>query len=164
MIKLYHFKDDGKIPNSKYPLVIYKSVLPKDASMIEKIFESHRWSNSWRDGIYSYHHFHSIAHEVLGVYQGSALLHLGGEKGQRVQVNMGDVIIIPAGVGHKCLESTDDFKVVGAYAGGRDWDIMKGLPEEREAALKNIKNVPEPEMDPFSGEQVGIVVYWNLKK
>jgi uncharacterized protein YjlB len=49
------FKDDGKIPNSKFPLLIYKNVYSEekaDPEYIKSHFESHNWSNSWNNGVY----------------------------------------------------------------------------------------------------------------
>src|SRR5690606_28246148 len=145
----YQFKDDGRIPNSKLPLLIYRGVLSdkEDASKVIDVFEANNWTNSWDNGIYSYHHYHSTSHEVLGVYAGSALLHLGGESGERLRVKAGDVIIIPAGVGHKKLEASNDFAVVGAYPEGRDWDVLKGNPGERPRADENIAGLPIPKSD-----------------
>ena len=79
-------KDDGTFPNNeKRPLLLYQGALdlPADdpASIIEAVFAANGWVGSWRDGIYSYHHYHSTAHEVLGVYSGSARVQLGGEQG-----------------------------------------------------------------------------------
>src|SRR5690554_2719722 len=100
--KIYIFQDDGEIPNSKYPLIIYKNAFTqreeKGAEWLEEKFSTHNWTNSWRNGVYDYHHYHSITHEVLGVYSGHALLHLGGEKGEKIEVEAGDIIVIPAGV------------------------------------------------------------------
>ncbi|WP_250123845.1 cupin domain-containing protein [Chroococcidiopsis sp. CCMEE 29] len=62
------------------------------------------------------HHYHSTAHEVLGISRGKAAVRLGGDaRGQTFEVRAGDVIIIPAGVAHKNLDSSSDFLVVGAY-------------------------------------------------
>lgn len=77
-----YFKDDGMIPNSKFPLLIYRNVFTegdkKGAAWLEKLFASNNWTNSWRNGIFSYHHYHSTSHEALGIYSGNALVHLGG--------------------------------------------------------------------------------------
>ena len=159
-----HFKDDGLIPNIQYPLILYKNVFTargnKGAEWLEATFRRNDWTNSWRNGIYSFHHYHSTSHEVLGIYSGNALVHLGGEAGEKVNVEAGDVIIIPAGVGHKNLGS-EGLGVVGAYPEGRSWDLMKGKPGERPQADKNIAALPIPESDPLLGKDKGIVEVWR---
>lgn len=159
------FNDDGAIPNSKYPLLVYRQTFgakgPAGALWLEEHFAANNWTNSWRNGVFSYHHYHSTSHEVLGIYSGSALLHLGGEKGQKVRVQAGNIIVIPAGVGHKKLESSADFGVVGAYPGGRSYDILRGQPGDRPQADKNIAAVPLPASDPFLGKQGGVVALWK---
>ncbi|RYE23931.1 MAG: cupin, partial [Sphingobacteriaceae bacterium] len=93
----HFFKDDGIIPNSKYPLLIYKKVFAErnsaGAGWLEKHFAQNNWTNSWRNGVYPFHHYHSTSHEVLGVYSGSALLFLGGEKGRKIKVEAGDILV-----------------------------------------------------------------------
>lgn len=163
--QMLHFKDDGMIPNSKYPLLHYQQAFsqngPVGADWLEQHFAKNNWTNSWRNGVYPFHHYHSTSHEVLGIYSGSALLHLGGEKGQKVEVKAGDIIVIPAGVGHKNLGSSQDFGVVGAYPDGRSWDIMRGQPGERPKADERIAALPVPSFDPFLGKQGGLVGVWK---
>jgi uncharacterized protein YjlB len=160
--KLY-FEDDGKIPNNELPLILYKDVFEArgvdGASWLERQFSSNNWTNSWRNGIYSFHHYHSTSHEVLGIYSGKALVHLGGENGQKVNIAAGDIIIIPAGVGHKNLKS-DNLGVVGAYPDGRTWDLNRGLPNERPQTDKNIAALPLPSADPLLGKNDGIRKLW----
>ncbi|HLA54823.1 MAG TPA: cupin domain-containing protein [Flavobacterium sp.] len=158
------FKDDGKIPNSHLPLLIYKNVFSEekaDADYIIHHFERHNWGNSWKDGVYDYHHYHSNTHEAMGVYSGFATILFGGENGEQVPVEEGDVIIVPAGVGHKKISASDDFKVVGAYPNGSDYDIMKGEKGERPKADENIKKVPLPDKDPVYGMMEGLVPLWK---
>src|SRR5262252_7226747 len=99
--KQWNFKDDGVFPNSPLPLLFYLRAIRTNAkgpaSTFEKRFAENDWSNSWRDGVYSFPHYHSTSHEVLGVYSGAATLRLGGEHGKDVEVEAGDVIVIPAG-------------------------------------------------------------------
>ncbi|WP_420147822.1 cupin domain-containing protein [Spirosoma sp.] len=159
------FKDDGKIPNSKYPLLLYRKAFQATGSAgalgLEEHFAANNWTNSWRNGVFTYHHYHSTTHEVLGVYSGSALLQLGGEKGEKVRVQAGDIVVIPAGVGHKKLESSADFGVVGAYPDGRNYDTLRGEPGERPQADKNIAAVPLPATDPFLGKRGGLGDFWK---
>lgn len=160
-----HFKDDGIIPNSRYPLLLYRNAFsatgPAGAAWLEQRFAANHWTNSWRNGVFPYHHYHSTSHEVLGVYSGSAQLQLGGEKGDIVRVKTGDIIVIPAGVGHKKLESSADFGVVGAYPNGRDYDTLRGEPGERPQADQNIAAVPLPKTDPLLGKAAGLVSWWK---
>jgi len=162
------FDDDGIFPNNKFPVLVYKDLgkltAVEEASNIEKIFMKNGWGNSWRNGIYDFHHYHSTAHEVLGVYSGSANVLLGGEKnGEKFYLEKGDVIIIPAGVAHKLIESSEDFAVVGAYPEGQSWDMNYGKEGERPAVDQNIKNVPYPEMDPVFGETGPLTKMWTRR-
>ncbi|MDT0690005.1 cupin domain-containing protein [Salegentibacter sp. F188] len=159
----YFFKDDGSIPNNKLPLLLYKNAFSErgksGAEWLEKRFSENNWRNSWRNGVYDYHHYHSNTHEVLGVYSGKALLQLGGEKGEKLEVTAGDVIVIPAGVGHKNLGS-EDFQIVGAYPNGMDHDMNYGKDQERPQSDKNIAEVPLPESDPVLGKDEGLPKIW----
>jgi uncharacterized protein YjlB len=103
------------------------------------------------DGIYSFHHFHSTAHEVLGIVAGFASVILGGPSGRRFEVGQGDVLVLPAGTGHCNIGSSGDLLVVGAYPNGMGWDLRRGDPAEREEVLANIEAVPLPEADPVEG-------------
>ena len=159
-----YFKDDGKIPNNKLPLLLYRNAFEArgtaGAHWLEQHFAENNWTNSWRNGIFAYHHYHSTSHEVLGLYSGTALVHLGGEQGEKVEIKAGDIIVIPAGVGHKNLES-NDLGVVGAYPDGYTWDMNRGLPGERPQADKNIAALPLPSADPLLGKHAGLKELWK---
>lgn len=163
--KQLFFKDDGEIPNNKLPLILYKNAFSqrgiRGAQWLEDKFASNHWTNSWRNGIYSFHHYHSTSHEVLGIYSGSVQVHLGGKQGEIVFIEAGDVVIIPAGVGHKNLGG-ERLGVVGAYPDGRSWDLKRGLPGERPKADQNIAELPIPAADPLLGENAGLVKIWKL--
>lgn len=98
---------------------------------------------------------------MLGVYAGHALLHMGGELGEKLNVSAGDVLVIPAGVGHKKLDASADFAVVGAYPDGRDYDILRGEAGDRPRALENIRTVPIPLLDPVWGSERGLSKIWK---
>lgn len=160
----FHFKDDGAIPNSKYPLLLYHNVIPEEQASADKWllkqFAKEHWTNAWTNGIYGFHHYHSTSHEVLGIFSGNALLHLGGEKGAQVKVEKGDIIVIPAGVGHKKIHGSN-LGVVGAYPDGRDWDLLRGISGERPEADQNIKALPIPTTDPLLGKGLGLTKIWK---
>ncbi len=159
------FPDDGSIPNNPLlPLLVYqKAIILRQgdpAAICEAVFASNGWGNSWRNGIYAFHHYHSTAHEVFAIARGQATVHLGGEQGVRLDVDAGDVIVIPAGVGHKNLGSSPDLLVVGAYPPGQRWDLCDGSPGQRRQALQNIAAVPLPLTDPVFGKQGPLNEIW----
>src|SRR5580698_348513 len=102
--RAFTFDDDGTIPNSRLPLLVYRDAVPADAAAIERMFTANRWPAAWRDGVHSFHHFHSTAHEVLGVARGEASVLFGGPNGTALTVRAGDVVVVPAGVAH-CNQS-----------------------------------------------------------
>ena len=165
-IATHVFEDDGKFPNnSNLPVLVYKGALHlhpgDDIEVIEELFKKNNWTNSWKDSVFDYDHYHSNAHEVLGVFCGTADIILGGPEGTCVELTRGDVVIIPAGVAHKNLNGSPDFLVIGAYHEGREYDMNYGKAEERNQALENIRNVPLPQTDPVFGESGGILESWK---
>jgi len=165
-VETFATSDDGVFPNNPdLPLILYHQSIalsgPAPAETVEKTFQSHGWSGVWRNGIYGVHHYHSTAHEVLGVYAGSAVVQLGGPSGVEVEVSAGDVIVIPAGVAHKRISASTDFGVVGAYPRGQEWDLCYGESGERPGADQNIKNVAAPRTDPVHGSKGPLVQHWR---
>ena len=155
------FRDDGYIPNNpKCALLYYKRAFRfgrtyEPAAIVEQTFAAHDWVQSWRNGIYPFVHYHSMTHEVLGVARGSATLRLGGNKGRTVKVSAGDVIIVPAGVGHECLKARTSFLVVGAYPPNGTYNECRGSFQEREKAIKSIRHVAKPRQHPLHGSRNG---------
>ncbi|WP_426750570.1 cupin domain-containing protein [Myxococcus sp. Y35] len=158
------FKDDGMTPNSRFPTLVYRGVkLAGDrASALEKLFAANGWPSRWRYTVYDFHHYHSNAHEVLGVASGTARLKLGGESGQEVTVSAGDVLVLPAGTGHRRLEASGDFLVVGGYpAGTGDYDLQRPDKATHAASVRRIAQVPLPEADPVTGKQGVLPMAWK---
>jgi uncharacterized protein YjlB len=148
------FEDDGAIPNHpRFPALLYRGV--EDAAhgpdACEALFERNGWEPRWRAGVFPFHHFHSTAHEALGVVSGTATVRLGGPGGAEVRLSAGDVVVLPAGTGHKRETNDPDFLVVGAYPPGQDWDLRRGDPAEHDECVANIARVPDPESDPVGG-------------
>jgi uncharacterized protein YjlB len=162
----FRFQDDGTFPNSVLPLLVYRRALTADeqdlAPAFEERFAENDWCNSWRNGVYSFAHYHSNTHEILGVYCGAATLRLGGEDGRNVEIESGDVIVIPAGVAHQKLEGSGDFAVVGAYPDGREWDLLRGRPGERPEADQKISALPIPDNDPIYGADGPLRQIWKF--
>lgn len=166
-VQPYTLPDDGVYPgNPNFPVLFYADAVQfKDnapEAALERLFSANGWTGWWTNGIYDYHHYHSISHEVLGVYAGEAQVQIGGPHGVILPFRKGDVMLIPAGVAHKCISSTADFGVVGAYPPGQEnYDVLYGLPDERPAADGRIVAVPLPETDPVYGENGVMAAYWN---
>ncbi|WAC13018.1 cupin [Dyadobacter pollutisoli] len=162
-IEKYQFGDDGVIPNSELPVLVYRQVCTAEdkSDWFEATFIANRWTNNWRDTILSYHHFHSTTHEVLGVGQGAVRLQIGGSSGVTLTVVAGDMIVLPAGVGHCSLPGQGDYEIVGGYPDGASWDLLTGTEAERRAALPRIKGVPIPVTDPIEGIEGVLIKYWT---
>ncbi len=158
------FADDGSIPNSHLKVLIYKSAFGAEqahqAASYEELFSRNGWSGAWRNGIFPYHHYHSTAHEVLGIYAGWADVLLGGDHGETLRVEAGDIILLPAGTGHKNIQQSNRLGVVGAYPQGQAPDMNYGRPAERPQADQQIAALPLPTTDPVLDRIGGLLEYW----
>lgn len=155
------FKDDGSFPNHPYlPALLYSDCIDQSLEECKKLFAQNRWANHWVGGIFDYHHYHSKTHESLAVLEGRATLSLGGPHGQMVEVEKGDLLILPAGVGHKNEKATEDFQVLGAYPFGHSFDLKTGEEYEYKQALKEIPEAPQPASDPLLGKKGPLMELW----
>jgi uncharacterized protein YjlB len=151
------------VPNNrKLAVAIYRTAIPGAGSDLaaefEALFEHNQWPPQWRDGIFDYHHFHSTAHEVLGIVSGSVDVIIGGPGGCVVALHPGDALLLPAGTGH-CLQGfAGNLRVVGAYPAGQQWDIRRDAltPEE----LTAMASLPFPPSDPVLGERGPVIEQW----
>jgi uncharacterized protein YjlB len=157
-----HLAPGETMPNSPLPVLIYRSALPARAVLaadLEKTFEAAGWGGMWRDGIYDFDHYHSNAHEVLGIARGNAVVQLGGATGQAVTVNAGDVLVLPAGTGHRRISASPDLQVVGAYPPGQSrYDICRTRSPEAEL---RISKVARPPSDPVTGLAGALTELWR---
>lgn len=159
-------EENGNFPNNpKLPVLLYKNVFDfsngDPAATIEKVFAENNWGGSWRNGIFSYHHYHSNSHEALGVYGGWAEVQLGGPGNDPVRIEKGDLVVLPAGTAHKRIDSGDGFAVVGAYPAGKSYDMNYGEAAEKQKAVKNISTVPLPSNDPLLGAKGKMFEFWK---
>lgn len=161
-------KENGFFPNNEtLPVLIYKQIFILEGSdpagIIEKLLMKNNWGGSWRNGIYDYHHYHSTAHEVLGVYSGWAEVELGGPGMNPLKIEKGDLVVLPAGTAHKRRKSGDGFAVVGAYPDKQKYDMNYGKEDEYEISKVNIQKVPLPANDPVFGKNGEIKSLWNYR-
>ncbi|HEY7663439.1 MAG TPA: cupin domain-containing protein [Xanthobacteraceae bacterium] len=161
------FKDDGLVPNHpKWPLILYRSPVRlvdsfDPAAIFEQLFERNGWGDSWRDGIYDYVHYHPRTHEVLGIARGHARVQFGGAKGREIEVKAGDVVILPAGTGHRRLSASKDLLVVGAYPPSGQYEEFRASRDEHDRALAAIARVPPPKADPVYGRDGPLIRRWR---
>lgn len=164
-VREHFFEDDGRIPNNqRLPLLVYPRALEGDArspSGCKELLAGNSWGGAWVNGVFPYHHYHSTSHEVLCVVRGSARITFGGPGGETVEIEAGDAVVIPAGVGHCNAGSSGDFSVVGAYPRGQEsYDLRTGEEDERPEVLENIRAVALPEADPLFGEGGPLTRLW----
>jgi uncharacterized protein YjlB len=157
--------DDGTFPNNgRLPLLLYQKAFQltdeESGNTIKEVLETNSWTDSWEDGVYDYHHYHSTAHEVLVIHRGAARIQFGGPGGIALTVEPGDVVIIPAGVAHKKIEGDRNFSCIGAYPAGQKYDMNYGKKGERPKADENIKQLPLPEADPLYGRDGPLIKNW----
>jgi uncharacterized protein YjlB len=159
------FEDDGLVPNNPLPFLVHKQAIDvandQPEKTIEDLFGANGWGDMWRNGIYDYLHYHATVHEALGIARGNARVQFGGERGKEIEVAAGDVAILPAGTGHRCLSASSDFSVVGAYPPGPKMQITRPTPENHRKALKTIPQVKLPKTDPVRGETGPLVRLWK---
>lgn len=165
-VREYRFEDDGRISNNPtLPLLVYAQALAeheRDPSRCKELLAGNGWGGAWVNSVFPYHHYHSTSHEVLCVVGGWARITFGGPEGETIEVGAGDVVVIPAGVGH-CRESSGGgFSVVGAYPKGQEsYDLRTGEEGERPGVLENTRGVPLPETDPLFGGGGPLTGRWS---
>ena len=161
------FQDDGTVPNNPHlPMLHYRRCIdlsgtPHPEEVIESVFRKNGWGDLWRNGIFPYVHYHSQIHEGLGVARGRAKVRFGGEKGQEINIQEGDVILLPAGTGHQCLWASPDLMVIGTYPKTGRYDLCRGSKREHTRALETIPKVPLPESDPVFGKVGPLLRLWR---
>jgi uncharacterized protein YjlB len=163
----FRFRDDNLIPNHpKWPAVVYRTPVRltddvEPAAVFEDLFSRHGWRDAWRDGIYSYLHYHSRIHEVLAVARGTVRVRLGGPNGRVVALKTGDVVILSAGTGHQHLSASKDMLAVGAYPAVGTYDECRARTDDHRRALTSIPKVPPPRKDPVYGSDGPLCRLWQ---
>jgi uncharacterized protein YjlB len=155
---------NGWVPNNtRLPVLLWHGAIDRReqdiAGRFETLFTQNGWPPQWRDGVFDYHHFHSTAHEVLGVASGDAELIIGGPKGRVIAVRAGDALLLPAGTGHCLLTAGRRFQVVGAYPPGQQWDIRREALSDAER--RSMEALPFPTSDPIGGEDGALMRSWK---
>jgi uncharacterized protein YjlB len=164
----FRFADDGETPNNPtLPMVLYRAAVDlagaaDPAAVFEQAFAEHGWVDGWRNGIFGFLHFHTRTHEVLGIARGRAKVEFGGAGGQTVELQAGDVAILPVGTGHRRLSSSPDLLVVGAYPSDSCIDQHRPNQISHDKAMADIAGTPLPEQDPVFGSDGPLKELWKL--
>ncbi len=163
----FMLRDDGVIPNNpSLPLLVFRRAIdlsgtPDPENVIEEVFGRNGWGDMWRNGIYPFTHYHSMIHEVLGVARGRAKVRFGGPLGRDIDVEAGDVAVLPAGTGHQRLWQSHDLTVIGAYPPSGTYNLCQGTPAEYARARAAIPQVPLPDSDPVFGPEGPMMRLWK---
>ncbi len=153
------------IPNNpNLAALIYPCAVAAGSSseQIMQLYARNRWGRSWVYGVFDFHHFHYAAHEVLTVIRGKARLQLGGADGSCHDVAEGDVIILPAGFGHKLVNSAQGFTVVGGYPRGQEDTGYVRAGEGTATEVERVIATPLPERDPVFGTGGPLGRLWGM--
>ncbi len=153
------FEPSAWVPNNQRLPVLRYNIDLADGEAFDKLFAKNGWFGIWTDGVFDYQHYHTGAHEVLGVKSGTATLLIGGPDGQEIRVAPGDCLILPAGTGHQNLGSSKDFAVVGAYPPEQHADIQRLAATEE--MLSTIASLPLPRTDPVHGASGALLKKWR---
>jgi uncharacterized protein YjlB len=164
----FHFDFDGDVPNSPLSALVYKKARDLSASKdpeaeVEALFKQNGWGRDmWRNGVFPYVHYHPKIHEALGVARGSAILRIGGDRGETLNVEAGDVLVLPAGTGHQRLSASEDFCVIGAYPPEGEYSLCRASDQEAYTrGLQTAPNVPVPASDPVHGSAGPLTDLWR---
>lgn len=163
-VETHYLKGNGRVPNSRLPLLIYRSAVQVGVAEMEEQIRRNDWPPEWHSsfGMYPRHHFHSDAHELIAVTRGTMVGLFGGHDGVRATVTAGDVIVIPAGVGHFGESITEDLRLTGAFpAGCAIHDFRLGYPDEYARVADRAQRVPIPANDPLHGPKGPLVEIWS---
>jgi uncharacterized protein YjlB len=150
---------DDWIPNSsRFPVLIYRNVvdykLPEVGAALMQIFERNGWRCGPGGNILREYHYHSAAHEVIGIASGAAILGIGGPHSIRVAVDATDVLVLPAGTGHCRLADNANFSVVVANPPSQKPDTCRTMASF--GMVETIDALSYPDRDPVFGADFNI--------
>ncbi|WYZ42404.1 hypothetical protein EsH8_VI_000103 [Colletotrichum jinshuiense] len=165
-VQCYFLSPNRDAPNSTLPVLHYRDVLPepRGEESTTEFLTRNRWEKRGAWGHIEIRHFHPNSHECYGIFRGHSKLLIGKIQdgtGVEVDVKAGDVIVLPAGTAHSCLESSPDYRYIGVYPEGcpRWRNEMGKKPAEMFGSV--IKAVDMPKEDPVYGKNGPLVRLWH---
>ena len=130
----HHYAPDGTVVNSRLPLLVYRNAVQGGpdgdlvAAMKQTFVQRNDWLNYWTEhSVYPYPHFHSTAHEVLGVVR-TMPLRLGGAgagantllgRRHNMSPHMRPAHGVPGGAAHQARRQ-ENVMMVGGYPEGHN--------------------------------------------
>lgn len=162
---IFYFREDKHIPNSPFPLLIYRGFFDKEYDTCEdwlkKKFLANKWFPAPALRILNFTHYYSNTHIALGICAGDAKWQLGGAMGITMVIEKGDVLVIPAGVAVRHLESGLGFDLVAACSVNVVPDVRNEKNSNRALADRAIADIPVPHNDPILGPKEGLQTIWT---
>lgn len=164
-VETFHCPRDGAVPNNPaLPVVVMNGAIRPGAGpeAIMDLFRANGWGGVWHYTVFDYHHYHPDAHEVLAVASGWADIQLGGPTGDIHRVTEGDVLVLPAGVGHCRIDAGEGFAVCGGYPAGQEGPAILRAESPPEAdVVARIAAVARPQTDPIHGASGPLLDAWR---
>ncbi|KAL2812323.1 hypothetical protein BJX63DRAFT_421885 [Aspergillus granulosus] len=198
----YHIKPTLLIPNSPKPLLLYKKCFLRNGkvniALAYDTFTKNGWDPQWVTtyGNTQRSHYHPATHEVMVVLSGPGTIRWGTadlsddpqkhtygtpgtdfEEGSMfIEVEAGDLFVIPTGVAHKSFDvravdpdptafvgslQVKGFTMMGAYPRGMSWGWAEG--GQHVGAYEDVWRVRNADLDPVLGAEGGINVFWNRR-
>ena len=151
--------------NDRLPVLIYHRALDlfadDPAAHFERTFLRNGWPPQWRNGIYSFHHYHSTAHEVLGIARQCSCCagrtgrsRVNTERWRRYGSSGGNWPLLPAG-----------FKGLSCRRGLSAPTVLGYLPQRSIAAgARSNANTPVSRVGPaewFERAPYALVAIWS---
>lgn len=159
------FADDGAVPNNPVlPVVLMRGAVASGtgAKGTMNLMAANGWGGNWTWTVFDYHHYHPNAHEALVVAEGWAEIMLGGADGRLFRVEPGDAIVLPAGTGHRRMDSGDGFAICGGYPPGQEsYATVRADGPYPGDHPRRIAEVPLPRTDPVYGDAGPLLSAWK---
>ncbi|KAK9446215.1 Cupin domain protein [Metarhizium brunneum] len=167
-VQCYYLSPNSDAPNNPLPVLHYRGVLPLEATedMATKFLTANTWEKRGAWGHIGIRHFHPNTHECYGIVSGRSTMLLGkinDGTGMHVQVQRGDVIVLPAGTAHSSIESTPDYFYIGVYPRRHPRWVNEHGKTPATHFRSTIRAVEMPEEDPVYGKDGPLLKLWRAR-
>ena len=160
------FADDGRIPNNVLPLVLYRCAIDLTGSPDPEDADRKNLYRQWLGRPVAQRHLSLRAlsfDDSRGDGRRARPRRGALRRRQRrtIEVASGDVVVLPAGIGHQRLTQSPDLVVIGAYPPNGKYNLCRGTKAEHADALASIPDVPHPATDPVFGPKGPLIALWR---